>query len=513
MASNGTAPTGDLLTVASGVARLNYFFGQLLTQRDLHAEQRYHLELRRLMQREAFGMGTVAGLRVEDAGATTQGGVFVRAGLAMDPEGRELLLINDQCVKVAAAPATASTAAAYVTHDDPAGMATDISAAWGAAIDHADLVSKDDPGSLWNHLKAAGLTEIDTDPTPGTKSYPALRAQLNQLAVPKGFQLKHGQLLRDVLFDALVGTTYLGLQYAERGTEPSATVLDASCCGNATCFPSRREEGVAIVAYDHPFHPLPDAYRDALEKFSDDLVQEENPATPRCGPADHRLCEEALCEIVMEGWRGLPPDDPCHTPDLPVVPLARVYWSRFPRNPPGQSRVLSVDNACRPLAPGVPPVRAILAALTQCTPVKPTSPRFDRISPHDHAQIAADATNEGLTITARATSLLVTPIPPTSWEIYFYPSSSPFKAAHWNSARTPAADGYKLTIKLHAQTVPSATSPRATEVHIVLAPDPGQALPAGTYRWRLNRDATNPIQALQTRADVEGILEAVFYVP
>ena len=64
MANGTTAAAKDLLTVASGVARLHYFYGQLLTQRDLSAEQHYHLELRRLLQREAFGTGTVAGLRV-----------------------------------------------------------------------------------------------------------------------------------------------------------------------------------------------------------------------------------------------------------------------------------------------------------------------------------------------------------------------------------------------------------------------------------------------------------------
>jgi hypothetical protein len=48
----------------SSVARLRYFFGELLTQRDLEAEQHYHVLMRRLVQREAFGTGTVAGLEV-----------------------------------------------------------------------------------------------------------------------------------------------------------------------------------------------------------------------------------------------------------------------------------------------------------------------------------------------------------------------------------------------------------------------------------------------------------------
>ena len=97
MATNGTAPTtGDLLTVASGVARLSYFYGQLLTQRDLHAEQRYHLGLRRLMQREAFGTGTVAGL-ARRGRRRDHGGERLRPGGPGDGSGRaELLLPNDR---------------------------------------------------------------------------------------------------------------------------------------------------------------------------------------------------------------------------------------------------------------------------------------------------------------------------------------------------------------------------------------------------------------------------------
>ena len=352
MASNGK----DFLP--SGVARLSYFYGQLLTQRDLHTEQQYHLELRRLLQREAFGTGTVAGLFVADAFPATDRSVFVRAGLAMDPDGRELLLRSDQCVTVAAATQSVLATAESIAATDPKTMAAAVSKAWQAPLDATGLVSTDDADSLWNRLHAAGLTEVDSDPDSNDK-YSQLAAQLSQLTVPTPFQLEPGQLLRDVLFDALVGTTYLGLQYAERGTEPSPTVLDASCCGNATCFPSRREEGVVIVAQDHPFHPLPDAYQNAVETLSDALLQKENP------PHSTSPSTAALCELVMHSWRGLPPEDPCHTRDVPVVPLARIYWSRFSRA--GKSRILSVDNTSRPLAPGVPPVRALLDALTQVT--------------------------------------------------------------------------------------------------------------------------------------------------
>src|SRR5690606_39229634 len=83
----------------SSLERLRFFFGQLLTQRDLEAEQRYHLTLQRLTQRETFGTGTVAGLGVTAAGQDVAPlSVFVNPGLAFDPDGRELILEAMECV-------------------------------------------------------------------------------------------------------------------------------------------------------------------------------------------------------------------------------------------------------------------------------------------------------------------------------------------------------------------------------------------------------------------------------
>src|SRR5690606_13472247 len=88
------------LVVPSSVAGSTYFHGQLLAERDLRAEQSYHVVLRRLVQRETFGTGTTAGLRVDVAGPAMPRGVFVRAGLGFDPDGRELLLETDVCIDV-----------------------------------------------------------------------------------------------------------------------------------------------------------------------------------------------------------------------------------------------------------------------------------------------------------------------------------------------------------------------------------------------------------------------------
>src|SRR4051812_16797946 len=93
--------------VKNSLTRVRYFFGQLLTQRDLEAEQLFNLRLQRLIQRETFGTGTVRGLKVQpnlNGGPTPPTSVFITPGLAMDPDGRELLLENAVCVPVAEQP-------------------------------------------------------------------------------------------------------------------------------------------------------------------------------------------------------------------------------------------------------------------------------------------------------------------------------------------------------------------------------------------------------------------------
>src|SRR4051794_4954168 len=89
--------------VPGAVSRVRFFFGQLLGHRDREAEQHFHVVLRRLGQREAFGTGTVAGLKVvaEQGGKTAPRSVFVLPGFALDPDGRELLLASPTAVEVA----------------------------------------------------------------------------------------------------------------------------------------------------------------------------------------------------------------------------------------------------------------------------------------------------------------------------------------------------------------------------------------------------------------------------
>jgi hypothetical protein len=483
MATNGTAPTtGDLLTVASGVARLSYFYGQLLTQRDLEAEQRYHLALRRLMQREAFGTGTVAGLGVEPVGASAPSSVFVQAGLAMDPDGRELLLPNNVCVTIADAQLTANPTAYVLPAGSvplypPANIASQLVTYWGVSIGAEDIYNTD-TAALFPALAEAGLTEVLPDVPTVPTNFPALAAQLNQLTKPSGFALSPGHLLRDHLFNALIGTTYLGLRYVERGTEPSPAVLDASCCGgDASCFPSRRQEGVVIVAQHHPFPAVRDPYREAKASLSTRFVGEENPPVVSSGGGSNQVdCHMDLCQYLLGAWRGLPPDDTCGPGTLPVVPIGRVYWSRFQRAS-GLSRILSVDNCARPFAPGVPPVRALYDVLTQCTSTVPIKPRIETLSPENHGQLTS------LTVTAQANAPLSNGGTAIAWELNFYPAATPAAPSQWTTTSGPPAGYPGIAV---AVAIPT-TAPDTIVLTFTLSGGT-TALPAGSYLWRVDID-------------------------
>src|SRR5690606_5817208 len=87
----------------------------------------------------------------------------------------------------------------------------------------------------------------------------ALEALLGNITVST-VTLEPPVLLRDYLFDQLVGITFVGLRYREAGTDPAPAVLDASCCGSVSCFPTRTSQGVYIVTSNEPFPQIEDPY-------------------------------------------------------------------------------------------------------------------------------------------------------------------------------------------------------------------------------------------------------------
>jgi hypothetical protein len=80
-----------------GLERLHYFNGQRLVAKDFELEQRYHLRVRRLLNRGLYSPGVVRGLEVTKVDARH---VRVSTGIALDPRGREIILLADATLAV-----------------------------------------------------------------------------------------------------------------------------------------------------------------------------------------------------------------------------------------------------------------------------------------------------------------------------------------------------------------------------------------------------------------------------
>lgn len=76
--------------------RPKYFCGQLLTEDDLHAEQRYQIEKNKLHNRYLHGWGVVCGLEVTCySKCGTKGKVHVKPGYAIDCCGNDIIVCKD----------------------------------------------------------------------------------------------------------------------------------------------------------------------------------------------------------------------------------------------------------------------------------------------------------------------------------------------------------------------------------------------------------------------------------
>jgi hypothetical protein len=81
----------------SGVERLHYFNGQRLVAQDLELEQGYFIQVRRMLNRGLYSPGVVDGLEASKVDARH---VRVSHGLALDPAGREVILLSDTTLAV-----------------------------------------------------------------------------------------------------------------------------------------------------------------------------------------------------------------------------------------------------------------------------------------------------------------------------------------------------------------------------------------------------------------------------
>lgn len=82
-----------------GLERLGYYNGQRLEAFDYRLEQSYHVAVRRLLNRGLFTPGVVSGFIVEKIAGQTRK-VRVRQGVALDPVGREIVLLDDAEIDV-----------------------------------------------------------------------------------------------------------------------------------------------------------------------------------------------------------------------------------------------------------------------------------------------------------------------------------------------------------------------------------------------------------------------------
>lgn len=477
--SGNQANQGELV-VPSSVARLNYFFGQLLTQRDLQAEQRFHLLLQRLGQREVLGTGTVAGLAVEHAPGAGERCVFLRPGLALDPDGRELLVPGDVRLQVADEALVAGQAG--LTAADFATLAKQLADRWHAPMDEAEMAA------LAGDLKAVGVS-ASAEPA-------AARAVLDVLVPPSAFVLAAGMTLREHLFAARVGTSYVGLRYHERGAEPSPALLDASCGGEAACFPARVEECVAVVVSSAPLPAIADPYADALTALRAAFGAEDRAPPPSGAPYAHDV-RRALANYLLGAWRGLPAvSEPCGGSERPAVPLAAVRWDRFARV--GGVRILSVDNVgARLLAPGGPVIRALLEAITQSVSPGPQLPRLVAVEPGDHRELVVAAGAVSAEVVAVSELPLGTP-PSARWELDLHRAGGT-EVERYDVARPPTN---LFTVALAVE--PDAAG-RVNRVVLRFKALGGQPLrmPAGTYVWRINL-AGGELAAQTTGALLDG---------
>ena len=89
--------------------RLNYYNGQRLEASDLKLEQEYHIRVRRWLNKSLYTAGIASGLDVRGESGTRF--VVVGPGLALDADGREILLLEEERIFVPAfSAATGSTA-------------------------------------------------------------------------------------------------------------------------------------------------------------------------------------------------------------------------------------------------------------------------------------------------------------------------------------------------------------------------------------------------------------------
>lgn len=99
------------MMIESPLDRLNYHNGQRLEASDLKLEQEYHIRVRRWLNKSLYEPGIASGLTIrleKDKDGKNTRSVIVGPGLALDAEGREILLLEEKTIAVPGKPHTAA---------------------------------------------------------------------------------------------------------------------------------------------------------------------------------------------------------------------------------------------------------------------------------------------------------------------------------------------------------------------------------------------------------------------
>ena len=97
----------DDVSLDPAVERLNYRNGQRIVAEDLRAEQSYHIGVRHWLNRTLFNPGIAKGLEVTPS-PTNPHAVLVAPGLAIDVQGRELIVPSQVELLVSGVPSTSA---------------------------------------------------------------------------------------------------------------------------------------------------------------------------------------------------------------------------------------------------------------------------------------------------------------------------------------------------------------------------------------------------------------------
>jgi hypothetical protein len=90
------------------IERPNYFAGEALVTADFVSEQQYHIDIQRHNNRALHSAGIANGLEVNWYPGSTANQVSINAGMALDREGREIILLQSVVVTLSAIDPTAN---------------------------------------------------------------------------------------------------------------------------------------------------------------------------------------------------------------------------------------------------------------------------------------------------------------------------------------------------------------------------------------------------------------------